>query len=210
MSEYNHFISGFFVRRDEAESTLSSLVERGLPRDRLQIFKTDSPSPAPATKEDSNAVLKDVLIDGTVGAAVGTGIGALAAVALVAANVSLIIASPLLAPLVLLGWCASIGGLIGATSGAVSKTTPDSEKNEVGCRRWSAMAMRVGRSSWWRERKPSKRQPLHATSSRPRSGTTQTLTPREPHALLRALAPRASRESGWARSAGSCHHALTA
>ena len=74
MSEYNHYISGFFANRDDAESTFSILVERGLPRDRLQIFKTDTPSPDPAPKDDSNAVLKDVLVDGTIGAAVGTGI----------------------------------------------------------------------------------------------------------------------------------------
>lgn len=73
-----------------------------------------------------------MLVDGTIGAAVGTGtgIGALAEVALVAANVSLFIASPLLAPLMPLGWGASIGGLIGATSGAVSTATPDAQKNE--------------------------------------------------------------------------------
>ena len=40
-------------------------------------------------------------------------------VALVATNVSLFIASPLLAPLMMLGWGASIGGLLGATVGAV-------------------------------------------------------------------------------------------
>lgn len=130
MTEYSHYISGFFANRDDAESTLLTLVERGLPRDRLQIFKTDTPSPDPAPKDDSNAVLKDVLVDGTIGAAVGTGIGALAEVALVAANVSLFIASPLLAPLMLLGWGASIGGLIGATSGAVSQATPDAQKGE--------------------------------------------------------------------------------
>jgi hypothetical protein len=45
-------------------------------------------------------------------------LAAQAEVALVAANVSLFIASPLLAPLALLGWGASLGGLVGATVGA--------------------------------------------------------------------------------------------
>ena len=35
-----------------------------------------------------------------------------------AANVSLFIASPLIAPLVVLGWGASIGALVGASAGA--------------------------------------------------------------------------------------------
>jgi hypothetical protein len=49
---------------------------------------------------------------------VGTGIGALGSVALAVGNVTLFVANPLLAPLMLLGWGASIGGLVGATAGA--------------------------------------------------------------------------------------------
>ena len=45
--------------------------------------------------------------------------------ALVAANVSLFIASPLIAPLVMMGWGASLGGLIGAAAGAMKKEGGD-------------------------------------------------------------------------------------
>ncbi|MGQ0596918.1 hypothetical protein [Aquabacterium sp.] len=72
----------------------------------------------------SNAALKDMVVDGAIGGAVGVGLGALAEVALVAANVSLFIASPLLAPLVLLGWGATLGGTIGAMVGAEKKEAP--------------------------------------------------------------------------------------
>ena len=119
MDEYRHHVSGFFANREEAESIFSRLVERGLPRERLQIFAADStaqPGPTPLT--ESNEVLKDMAVDGSIGAAVGTGIGALGSVALAVANVSLFIASPLLAPLVMLGWGASLGGLVGAAAGA--------------------------------------------------------------------------------------------
>ena len=118
MDEYRHHVSGFFAHGDQAESAFSRLVEKGLPRERLQIFKTDSDVPAPTAKSGSNAVLKDVLVDGAIGTAVGTGIGALAQVALVVANVSLFVASPLVAPLAMLGWGASLGGVIGAATGA--------------------------------------------------------------------------------------------
>lgn len=47
-----------------------------------------------------------------------------------AANVTLFVASPLLAPLVLLGWGASIGGLIGATTGAVTSAATDAENKD--------------------------------------------------------------------------------
>ncbi|MDO8249808.1 MAG: hypothetical protein Q7T78_08860, partial [Rhodoferax sp.] len=121
-----------FANRDDAESAFSTLVDRGLPGDQLHIFQTDSAEPAPAApKEDSNAVLKDVVVDGAIGTAVGTGLGALAEVALVAANVTLFVASPLIAPLAMLGWGAVLGGVIGAVVGAETQpATAGTEKRE--------------------------------------------------------------------------------
>ena len=121
MSDYRHHVSGFFVHRAQAEEALSALVQRGLPRERLQIMAADKAPPAPVPSSSSNAVLKDVLVDGAIGTAVGTSIGALAQVALVAGSVSLFVASPLVAPLAMLGWGASLGGLVGAAVGAQSK-----------------------------------------------------------------------------------------
>ncbi len=118
MSEYHHHVAGFFAHRDDVERVLSCLVERGLPRERMRILDADSVPPPPAAQDGSDAVLKEVLVDGAIGTAVGTGLGALGGLALVATNVTLFIASPLLAPLMLLGWGASIGGVMGAVAGA--------------------------------------------------------------------------------------------
>lgn len=122
MHEYSHHVSGFFAHRDEADNALEALADRGLPRDRMQIFKHEE---APALdKAGSNAVLKNMAVDGAIGTAVGTSLGALAEFALVAANVSLFVASPLLAPLVMLGWGASLGATVGAMVGAGKKDGP--------------------------------------------------------------------------------------
>ncbi len=126
MDKYHHHVSGIFARHEEAKSALSKLIERGLPHGRLHIFTSDSVLPASTQQAKSNEVLKDMVVDGAIGTAVGTGIGALAEVALVAANVSLFVASPLLAPLALLGWGASLGALTGATIG--SKVSPEEKK----------------------------------------------------------------------------------
>lgn len=99
---------------------MATLVARGLPPGQLRIYETDEVPSAPVPKEDSNAVLKDVLVDGAIGTAVGTGLGALAEVALVAASVTLFVASPLIAPLAMLGWGATVGGVIGASIGATA------------------------------------------------------------------------------------------
>jgi len=117
MDETRHHVSGFYSQREEAETALSSLVARGLPRAQIQIFANDSTVAMPTAPGKNNDMLKDVLVDGAIGTAVGTGIGALAEVALVAANVTLFIASPLIAPLAMLGWGASLGAVIGAVAG---------------------------------------------------------------------------------------------
>lgn len=122
MNAYRHHVSGFFAHRDEAEAALETLVQRGLPRGRVQIFKHEE---APALdKAGSSAVLKNMVVDGAIGTAVGTSLGALAEFALVAAKVSLFVASPLLAPLVMLGWGASLGATVGAMVGAGKKDGP--------------------------------------------------------------------------------------
>ncbi|WP_296446160.1 hypothetical protein [Rhodoferax sp. UBA5149] len=71
MDEYRHHVLGFFVSRDEANIVFLTLVERGVPRERLELFETDSASPRLAPQTHSNAVLKDVLIDGAIGTVTG-------------------------------------------------------------------------------------------------------------------------------------------
>ena len=116
MDEYRHYVSGFFAHREEAEGAVTRLVERGVPRDQLQLFDADSGPAVAKPKGESNEVLNKVLVDGAVGTAVGTGIGALAEIALVVGGVSLFVASPLVAPLVMLGWGASLGAFLGAAA----------------------------------------------------------------------------------------------
>lgn len=118
MNSHSHIVSGIYAGRAEAETVRSQLIAKGLPRKQIKVVeraRADDSSPGLA---DSDQVLKEVLVDGTVGTLVGTGLGALAEVALVAANVTLFVASPLLAPLAMLGWGAALGGIVGAVAGA--------------------------------------------------------------------------------------------
>lgn len=127
MSTYRHYLSGFFTHHDQAEIALTRLTGKGFPRTRVQIFDSQSPPIAHKSTDGSNEVLKDVLVDSALGTAVGLTIGGLGEVALVAANVTLFVASPLIAPLVMMGWGAAIGGLLGASVGAAAKAKPLSD-----------------------------------------------------------------------------------
>jgi len=127
MDNYRHHLSGFFAHQSQAESSINKLVDIGIPRDRIRLFNKDSAFLSHTAKNSDDVVLKDILVDGAIGTAVGTGLGALVEIGLVAANVTLFIASPLLAPLALLGWGASIGGIVGASVGAAEKIKPLSD-----------------------------------------------------------------------------------
>jgi hypothetical protein len=117
MDEQGHIVSGIYTTRAEAEAVRDQLVERGLPHEQTNIVENAQVDGNRKMAQDNEA-LKDVLIDGSVGAAVGTVLGAVGEVALVASNVTLFVASPLIAPLAMLGWGAVLGGVVGAAVGA--------------------------------------------------------------------------------------------
>jgi hypothetical protein len=117
MNEQRHIVSGIYTSRAEADSVRDRLVGRGLPSGQINIVE-NAGIDGNRTMAADNEALKDVLIDGALGAAAGTVIGGLGEVALVAANVTLFVASPLIAPLFMLGWGAFIGGFVGAAAGA--------------------------------------------------------------------------------------------
>jgi hypothetical protein len=124
MDDYSHHVSGFFAHRAEAEGARSRLAGLGLPLERIQLFDVDSGPLVTEPSGQSNEVLTNVLVDGAVGTVVGTGIGALAQLAIVAGGVSLFVASPLVAPLIMLGWGASLGAFVGAAAGAGKDIEP--------------------------------------------------------------------------------------
>ncbi len=95
----------------------------------MDILQEPPPPAAPEGEGDgsSDEVLKEVLVDGAIGTAVGTGVGAIGSAALVAANVTLFVASPVVAPLAMLGWFAGLGGIVGAAFGANRKEGKFSE-----------------------------------------------------------------------------------
>ena len=109
-------VTGIYASRAEAETTREQLVKKGLARQRVKVVervRADDSNPEIA---DDDSVLKEMVVDGTVGTLVGTGLGAVAQIALVAANVTLFAASPILAPLAMMGWGAGLGGSFGCVS----------------------------------------------------------------------------------------------
>lgn len=111
-------VSGVYASRPEAEAVRSHLLKAGLPRERIKVVERVRADDHNAELADADGVLKEVLIDGTAGTVLGTGLGALGEAVLAAANITLFTASPFIAPLAMIGWGAAVGGVIGAAIGA--------------------------------------------------------------------------------------------
>ncbi len=112
-----HRVSAIYATREEAGRVRQDLISLGIAADAVALLDDLAHVPVAGGSDD---VLKDMLVDGAIGTAVGTGVGAIGTVMLWAASVTLFVASPLVAPLAMLGWFASVGGIAGAVAGAAS------------------------------------------------------------------------------------------
>lgn len=113
-----HRVIGLYPSVHEANLARDRLLGAGLAAPQLKVLTAGTTGAGPDADADSDDVLKDLLRDGAVGTAVGTAAGAGVSMALAAANLTLFIANPVLGVLYLVGWGASLGGLVGAMVGS--------------------------------------------------------------------------------------------
>ena len=111
-------ISAIYPSREEAEAVRTRLVEAGVDAGAMSVMHDQASA---RVERSSDEVLKDMVVEGAIGTAVGTGVGAIGTVLLWASGATLFLASPVVAPLAMLGWFAGVGGLIGAAAGADTK-----------------------------------------------------------------------------------------
>jgi len=118
----SHKVSAIYPSREEADAVRQRLIDGGIAASAVDILHD---RPSTLVEEGSDEVLKDMLVDGAIGTAVGTGVGALGTAVLWASGVTLFVASPVVAPLAMLGWFAGVGGLVGAAAGAAATGAPE-------------------------------------------------------------------------------------
>lgn len=114
----SHKVSAIYPTLEEAERVRQHLIEAGIAASDVALLQN---LPLPPDEGGNDEVLKDMLVDGAIGTAVGTGVGAIGTAMLWAGGVTLFVASPVVAPLAMLGWFAGLGGLAGAVAGAAGQ-----------------------------------------------------------------------------------------
>ncbi|WP_041769482.1 hypothetical protein [Ectopseudomonas mendocina] len=124
MDVYRHNVSASFAQRSAAELSLAQLVQRGMSREQLQIFDAGKHEPANlSTRLGSRGTRNSMLRYGGAGAVIGGVLGGLVQAGLVVSDMGLLMASPVLAPIMLVGSGAFLGAFVGALAG-VSSLTP--------------------------------------------------------------------------------------
>ena len=118
MDKYIHKIAGIYSNKSAAIKTRDLLIEQGFNLEQIDILLPSESYDDRKIEPEGNEVLREVVKDGAIGTLVGGGVGALGVAALAAANISLFLASPLLGPLTIIGWGASVGAIAGASVGA--------------------------------------------------------------------------------------------
>jgi hypothetical protein len=128
-----HTVSAIYPTRAEADGVRLHLIERGFASSEIRILAdlSESLTWPDADEKGPDGVLKTVLLDGAIGTAVGTGVGVAGTVAIAAAGITLFVASPVVAPLAMIGWFASLGGVVGAAVGADRKKDGDERKGKI-------------------------------------------------------------------------------
>ncbi|MCX7256383.1 MAG: hypothetical protein NTZ64_06500 [Polaromonas sp.] len=125
----SHKVAALYASADEAGRVRQNLIDGGIAASEVTVLKD---LPLPPDEGGNDEVLKDMLVDGAIGTAVGTGVGAVGTVVLWAASVTLFVASPVVATLAMLGWFASVGGIAGAVAGAASQAPPKGKEGKEG------------------------------------------------------------------------------
>jgi len=115
-----HKVSAIYATDDEARVVCKHLIDAGVSPDDVSLLNE---LPLPPFADDDDELLKDMLVDGSIGTAIGAGVGAIGTAMLWAGGVTLFVASPVVAPLAMLGWFASVGGIAGALTGAAGNPT---------------------------------------------------------------------------------------
>ena len=115
---YLHRVVGLYPTHAAAQTARDELLAHGIAPAQMRLIAPESARVDADVEPDSDEVLSELLRDGAIGTAVGSAAGAGATIALAAANITLFITNPVFGALYLLGWGASLGGLLGAVVGA--------------------------------------------------------------------------------------------
>jgi hypothetical protein len=114
---YTHTTAAVYADADSAESAARALKAAQSDEIQLSILTPDSEDIEKAIEPETEATRDTVVRDSAIGGVAGTGAGAAVAGAATVVAPTLFVSSPVIGPLMALGYGAMIGGTVGAVRG---------------------------------------------------------------------------------------------
>lgn len=126
--EFNHELAGIYADNEAAEKAYEAFIKAGFDASEVRLI---TPDQAPETNDEvsrdiepeSGGTRDQIVKDTAIGTAAGVGAGAAGAGAIGLMAPMLFAAAPVVAPLIVMGYGAAVGGMAGAITGLhVEKT----------------------------------------------------------------------------------------
>ncbi len=117
MEQFTHKVAAIYRDQSSARKAFEHLRQGGFPEEQLRLM---GPSDAQAERKlepEGDDVAKNVLKETAVGTGVGGALGLAGSAALGAAGIALFLSQPVAATLVIAGYSAGVGGVVGFLKG---------------------------------------------------------------------------------------------
>ena len=116
MDKKLHKVAGIFATLKDAYVARKVLFKCGVMPENINIIVPDDGQIDKKIELAGDDLARQVINEAFIGGAIGSGVGAAGAVALAAVSITLFAASPILAPLAMMGFGAAVGANIGAVN----------------------------------------------------------------------------------------------
>jgi hypothetical protein len=114
MEHYDYKVGAVYSDKMSAENSYLRLREAGFSTDQVHLLAPDDALSSKKLEPEGNEIPKEVAKDTLIGAGIGGAAGAAGAAALGVAGITLFVANPGIATLLITGYAATIGGIVGA------------------------------------------------------------------------------------------------
>jgi hypothetical protein len=132
VENYDYKVGGVYADKLSAENSYLRLREAGFNTDQVYLLAPDDALTSAKLEPEGNEIPKEVVKDTLIGAGAGGVAGAVGSAALGVAGATLFVANPVIATLMITGYAATIGGIVGAAKALnVEKSAFDSAMQDI-------------------------------------------------------------------------------
>lgn len=123
MEQYAEKVSAIYHDKNLAQQALEKLRQNGFSEDQLRIIGPHDPLTGTKLEPEGEGMARHIIKDTLIGGGIGGALGAAGSAAMGAAQIALFVTNPIMGSLVITGYAAAVGSIVGAVKGVKIKET---------------------------------------------------------------------------------------